>query len=116
MADNPFDNANTEHRIQSQEENEQHQEEEQQTSSTNVQQNDSNISTNANEASSPGHKQNLSFAVEAMQDMDERDANAEEVDSPAILTEVLTSNTEGYSIYSNIKDGKASVEHQIEIN
>ncbi|KAG0203395.1 P-type ATPase [Mortierella sp. NVP41] len=27
-----------------------------------------------------------------------------------------TSNIEGYSIYSNIKDGKASIEHQIEIN
>ncbi|KAK3845294.1 MAG: hypothetical protein J3R72DRAFT_472565 [Linnemannia gamsii] len=26
------------------------------------------------------------------------------------------SNPEGYSIYSNIKDGKASIEHQIEIN
>ncbi|KAF9935275.1 P-type ATPase [Linnemannia zychae] len=28
----------------------------------------------------------------------------------------VSSNPEGYSIYSNIKDGKASIEHQIEIN
>ncbi|KAF9905422.1 P-type ATPase [Linnemannia zychae] len=29
---------------------------------------------------------------------------------------VAPTNPEGYSIYSNIKDGKASIEHQIEIN
>ncbi|KAF9214155.1 P-type ATPase [Podila verticillata] len=35
---------------------------------------------------------------------------------PTVLTGVAPSTVEGYSIYSNIKDGKASIEHQIEIN
>ncbi|KAG0072042.1 P-type ATPase, partial [Podila epicladia] len=35
---------------------------------------------------------------------------------PTVLTAVAPSTVEGYSIYSNIKDGKASIEHQIEIN
>ncbi|KAF9584061.1 P-type ATPase [Lunasporangiospora selenospora] len=33
-----------------------------------------------------------------------------------MLTGAAPSTVEGYSIYSNIKDGKASIEHQIEIN
>ncbi|KAG0334046.1 P-type ATPase [Podila humilis] len=35
---------------------------------------------------------------------------------PTALAGVSPSTAEGYSIYSNIKDGKASIEHQIEIN
>ncbi|KAK3819880.1 MAG: hypothetical protein J3Q66DRAFT_335727 [Benniella sp.] len=35
---------------------------------------------------------------------------------PAAMPSSGPSNAEGYSIYSNIKDGKASIEHQIEIN
>ncbi|KAF9169744.1 P-type ATPase [Mortierella sp. AD010] len=37
-------------------------------------------------------------------------------DVPIALPSATPSNVEGYSIYSNIKDGKASIEHQIEIN
>ncbi|KAF8975949.1 hypothetical protein BGZ52_008447, partial [Haplosporangium bisporale] len=35
---------------------------------------------------------------------------------PDTLPGVVPTTAEGYSIYSNLKDGKASVEHQIEIN
>ncbi|KAF9109344.1 P-type ATPase [Mortierella sp. AM989] len=37
-------------------------------------------------------------------------------EAPLALPGTTPSNVEGYSIYSNIKDGKASIEHQIEIN
>ncbi|KAF9914821.1 P-type ATPase [Lobosporangium transversale] len=37
-------------------------------------------------------------------------------DVPPVLPGASPSNVEGYSIYSNVKDGKASIEHQIEIN
>ncbi|KAF9207911.1 P-type ATPase [Haplosporangium sp. Z 27] len=64
-------------------------------------------------ASPGGQKQNLTFAVETMQDMGQNDGMN---DIPTPLTNVVPNNSEGYSIYSNIKDGKASIEHQIEIN
>ncbi|KAG0341530.1 P-type ATPase [Podila humilis] len=35
---------------------------------------------------------------------------------PDTLPGIVPANAEGYSIYSNFKDGKASVEHQIDIN
>ncbi|KAF8930810.1 P-type ATPase [Dissophora ornata] len=35
---------------------------------------------------------------------------------PEAMSSAGPSNAEGYSIYSNIKDGKVSIEHQIEIN
>ncbi|KAI1314668.1 P-type ATPase [Mortierella claussenii] len=66
------------------------------------------------------HKNNLSFAPNTMQH-DEHTTTTPSghggTNVPAVLTSTGTgSNAEGYSIYSNIKDGKASIEHQIEIN
>ncbi|KAG0250782.1 P-type ATPase [Actinomortierella ambigua] len=43
-------------------------------------------------------------------------SNEQQVDVPATLDGITPSTAEGYSIYSNLKDGKASIEHQIEIN
>ncbi|KAF9280150.1 P-type ATPase [Linnemannia elongata] len=58
---------------------------------------------------------NLSFAPkDNLYEIDNAPAN-----NPAPLTGIVptTSGTnEGYSIYSNVKDGKVSIEHQIEIN
>ncbi|KAF9930387.1 P-type ATPase [Linnemannia zychae] len=62
------------------------------------------------------HKNNLSFAPK--EDLYEID-NAAPADNPAPLAAMAPATSgvnEGYSIYSNIKDGKASIEHQIEIN
>ncbi|KAG0276674.1 P-type ATPase [Linnemannia exigua] len=63
-------------------------------------------------------KNNLSFA--AKDNLYEID-NAPAADSPASLTNIVPTTSaagtnEGYSIYSNVKDGKVSIEHQIEIN
>ncbi|KAF9138686.1 P-type ATPase [Mortierella sp. GBA39] len=60
-------------------------------------------------------RNNLSFAPkDNLYEIDNAPA-----DSPASLAGIAptTSGTnEGYSIYSNVKDGKVSIEHQIEIN
>ncbi|KAF9112241.1 hypothetical protein BGX27_003750 [Mortierella sp. AM989] len=93
------------------------QQEEQLSPNPNTVNNDASISTTTAEASasnspiSSSQKNNTSFAVESMQDMNNTDAN-----DPTPLTSVIPTNAEGFSIYSNIKDGKVSVEHQIEIN
>ncbi|KAG0291052.1 P-type ATPase [Linnemannia gamsii] len=60
-------------------------------------------------------KNNLSFAPK--DNLYEIDTAA--ADSPAPLagiTHTTSGTNEGYSIYSNVKDGKVSIEHQIEIN
>ncbi|KAF9575995.1 P-type ATPase [Mortierella alpina] len=70
------------------------------------------------DAPASGHKNHLSlsFAADTLQGIDER-ANLSQSESPTVLEAIAVSNTgEGYSIYSNIKDGKVSIEHQIEIN
>ncbi|KAG0030007.1 P-type ATPase [Podila clonocystis] len=69
-------------------------------------------------AATSGHK-NLSFANEN-QGVSHHEVHHHDQDHveeiPTVLTGVAPSTVEGYSIYSNIKDGKASIEHQIEIN
>ncbi|KAF9978921.1 P-type ATPase [Actinomortierella ambigua] len=47
---------------------------------------------------------------------EQRSEHHGQVDIPATLDGITPSTAEGYSIYSNLKDGKASIEHQIEIN
>ncbi|KAF9932968.1 P-type ATPase [Mortierella alpina] len=72
------------------------------------------------DASASGHKNHLSlsFATDTLQGIDESAVfNMNHSESPTVLEAMAPSNTgEGYSIYSNIKDGKVSIEHQIEIN
>ncbi|KAG0202257.1 P-type ATPase [Mortierella sp. GBA30] len=67
--------------------------------------------THANEVETNKESTNkrLSFADEL-----QYDGAIEGTHSPAGAT--APSTVEGYSIYSNIKDGKVSIEHQIEIN
>ncbi|KAF9904992.1 P-type ATPase [Linnemannia zychae] len=80
----------------------------------------SNVDDHALTAAPHAHhqaKNNLSFA--AKDNLYEID-NAP-TDSPASLTNIVPATSasgtnEGYSIYSNVKDGKVSIEHQIEIN
>ncbi|KAG0056448.1 P-type ATPase [Gryganskiella cystojenkinii] len=68
-----------------------------------------NLSFATEEASSQGHFHDHVVSHEDHhEDID--------VDIPTALNGVVPSTAEGYSIYSNIKDGKASIEHQIEIN
>ncbi|KAG0243350.1 hypothetical protein B0O80DRAFT_493123 [Mortierella sp. GBAus27b] len=59
-------------------------------------------------ASSPTQDRHLAFAAGT----DDNTVHA----LPSVSPGGAASTVEGYSIYSNIKDGKASIEHQIEIN
>ncbi|KAF9422639.1 P-type ATPase [Podila epigama] len=70
--------------------------------------NPADVAASANANASP--KNILSFARD-------NDSSAHPADDvPTTLAGITPSTVEGYSIYSNIKDGKASIEHQIEIN
>ncbi|KAG0055261.1 P-type ATPase [Gryganskiella cystojenkinii] len=71
------------------------------------------------EATAPGYNstprrdstnKHLSFAEQNIQEI-KTDAAV-----PSTMPGVIPSTAEGYSIYSNLKDGKASIEHQIDIN
>ncbi|KAG0365405.1 hypothetical protein BC939DRAFT_446562 [Gamsiella multidivaricata] len=66
----------------------------------------------------PANRNNLSFApADTMHDIgSNHTADSTAANVPTTLTSINPSTAEGYSIYSNIKDGKASIEHQIEIN
>ncbi|CAO3574972.1 unnamed protein product [Mortierella alpina] len=72
------------------------------------------------DASASGHKNNLSlsFAADTLQGINESALiHLNHSESPTVLEAVAPLNAgEVYSIYSNIKDGKVSIEHQIEIN
>ncbi|KAG0024353.1 P-type ATPase [Entomortierella chlamydospora] len=94
----------------------QHPQQQQQQSHDDADTINTNTEASASSPKSPGQKNNLTFAVEKMQNMSHTDATIVDGDVPTALTNVIPTNPEGYSIYSNIKDGKASVEHQIEIN
>ncbi|KAG0301623.1 P-type ATPase [Dissophora globulifera] len=74
--------------------------------------------TPASDPTGSGHKNNLSFAPNTLHDIDHQhpDIITTDISVATPLSGAQTSNAEGYSIYSNIKDGKVSIEHQIEIN
>ncbi|KAG0215652.1 P-type ATPase [Mortierella sp. GBA30] len=79
---------------------------------------DSNADANANATANPGNKNTLSFAANTLQAINEGAAVVlNHAESPLALDAMPPPSTaEGYSIYSNVKDGKVSIEHQIEIN
>ncbi|KAG0376659.1 P-type ATPase [Mortierella sp. AD032] len=84
---------------------------------TNITTHAADVSHDVLTASQHQAKNNLSFAPQDnLYEIDHAPA-----DSPAPLTNIVPTTSaagtnEGYSIYSNVKDGKVSIEHQIEIN